>query len=67
MKMQHTRIQGKTAEISPCCEKQFPNHSAVLCVRMEGKKEPIFMAMHKSQESAIAYCKQYGFDVPVFF
>lgn len=69
MKLRHNFIQGRTGEILPCVDRNFPRHSAVWVERQEGKREPIYCKMLHSQQEGINHAKAYGFgnDIPVGF
>jgi hypothetical protein len=65
--MKHNHIAGRTASITPCVDAQFPRHSAILTIRQDGKREPIYMEMMRTFDDAVRYCRAYGYDVPVGF
>ena len=67
MKLDHLRIKGQSLIIEPLQDKNFPRHSAYMSVRQDWKEIPLYSAMMKSQDAAIAYAKSFGYNVPVGF
>ena len=65
MRFESNAIPGMYATIQPVVDRHFPHYSAILTIKSDQKKEPIFMAMMRTFGDAVHYCKMYNYDVPV--